>query len=151
MSIELSKRAQKTLVQLGNIYIPETSHLPRFSDTKVILEINRMAKYMHIDDLKGLNLLLGLLSYMPKFVLEFVVKIADSHEKFPSVIGVLLKTIHLGFSAIVRTLYFTNLEECSDKALEVFKTLGWESEIPYFDPDEEMKNLIKENDFNSYL
>ncbi len=107
MSKLFSKAALKGLNRIGDIIAPKNGELPAYSEVGCIEHIDDVAGYAPESDLKDLNLLLTVLSFMPHFVLEWLVKtINNSHQKEGG-LSDLFRLMDFGLKGIVLGTYYS--------------------------------------------
>ncbi len=140
-------RALKAISKIGEVSIPRFNNLPSFSQANLLEHAHRMIDYMPAKDWQDLQTVLIILSYCPRFIIYFLLKIIQLNRFFPDFIGSLLRQLDLGFNGIVRTLYFSDL----DKDGKIYSELKWKTQNSTIDEDIQMQNFIKNNDLNSQL
>ena len=101
-----SKRALKTLNRIGDIYIPRNGEFPSFSEYGGIEHIDKLAGYAPVDDIGDLNMLLGVLGFMPGFVLRFIVHLCAKSPDSNSPISPLLRQLNLAFRGLIFGCYY---------------------------------------------
>jgi hypothetical protein len=103
----LSRSAINGLKRIGNLLIPGKGVFPSFTEYQCIDHIDDLLRYAPPGDVKDLNLVLGILSYLPKNILEWVVrKISRAHNQ-KGAIGTLLRQLNMGIRGIVFSLYYS--------------------------------------------
>lgn len=124
----------KGVLKLGDVVIPGDKHLPKFSETEFILDIDRMLDYMEEEDLEGLKILMSLFHYAPKQLISFILKLSEYHSSFPSFIATLLRMLKLGLKGIIFTLYYSGLEDQEKYGKQILNTIGWDAQTPSYQP-----------------
>lgn len=82
MSKLFSKTALNGLNRIGDIMIPKNGEFPSYSESYCIEYVDDVAGYAPENDIKDLGMLLSILSFMPGFVLSWLVKsMSESHQK----------------------------------------------------------------------
>lgn len=107
MSKVFSSSALKALTRIGDILLPKNGEFPSFSESGCLEHVDDVASYAPADDLKDLNLLLSILSFMPDFLLRWVVKsMNNSHGKDGLMLD-LLRMLDLGLKGILFGTYYS--------------------------------------------
>jgi hypothetical protein len=103
----LSNRAINGLSRIGDILIPGDAQFPSFSDYQCLDHIDDLVTYAPKNDIKDLNMVLSILSYLPKSTLTWLIrKMSESNEK-QGMIGSLLRQLNMGIRGIVFSLYYS--------------------------------------------
>ena len=103
----LSKSAIKGLTRIGDILIPGNDEFPSFSTFMCMDHIDDLVAYAPQDDIKDLGKVLGLLSFMPKRVLLWLVKtMSKSHTK-TGPLGIVLRQLNMGIRGLIFSLYYS--------------------------------------------
>ncbi len=124
------------LLKLGDVVIPGDKHLPKFSETEFVLEIDRMLDYMEEEDLEGLKLLMSIFRPAPKFIIRLILQISEFHQSVPYFIGTPLRMIKLGLKGIIFTLYYSGLKDTEKNGKRIHKIIGWDAETPSYTPQD---------------
>ena len=107
MSQILSKAAIKGVNRLGDIIIPGIEDLPSYSEFGGVEHVDDLLKYAPSSDIGDLNLILAILSFMPSFVLKWVVaKMTRSHHGGNGM-SVIFRQLDLGLKGIILSTYYT--------------------------------------------
>jgi acyl-CoA reductase-like NAD-dependent aldehyde dehydrogenase len=129
----------KGIQKAGDVLIPGTPGMPKFSDVKLMNDLHRMTDYMNADDREGFKILMMIFALMPSFVIHFILWFVSKHEMFPNFIGALLRQINLGVKGVVYTLYYSDLDDHS-----IFNSLNYKTGINSpVTQDTEMETLLK--------
>ncbi len=103
----LSKRAIKGLSRIGDILIPGNKQFPSFSSYQCMDHIDDLVAYAPNSDIKDLNMVLSILSFLPNGTLTWLIrKMSESHQK-EGMIGNLLRQLNMGIRGIVFSLYYS--------------------------------------------
>ena len=86
----------KGLLKAGDIIIPGDDDLPSFSACGCATQINRMLPYMSESDRRGLTALLGIIRFLPRGAVRWMLALTEKHRKFPDAIGGVLRMINIG-------------------------------------------------------
>lgn len=107
MSEIFSKFALKGLNRLGDIMVPKNGQFPAFSETGCLEHVDDIVSYAPQNDLKDLNLLLSILSFMPGFVLLWLVKtMTNSHHKDGKFYDI-FRMLDFGLKGIILGTYYS--------------------------------------------
>lgn len=107
MSKILSKKALKALSRIGDIIIPENGEFPKFSDTYSIQHIDDLLDYAPQDDIQDLNMLLGVLYFMPGFVNRWLVSKMENSFNNNGPLGSLYRQLDFGIKGLVFSCYYS--------------------------------------------
>lgn len=125
MSKILSSLAIKTLYRMGDIMVPRNGDFPAYSEVKGLEYIDEMLCYAPENDIKDLNLLLSILSFMPTFVLRWLIaKMGKSHNEEGG-ISVIFRQLDFGIRGIVFATYYTEKTSSSFKGKKPIETIGY--------------------------
>lgn len=136
-----SSLSLKGIQKAGDVLIPGSEGMPKFSDVKLLKDLHRMTDYMNADDREGFKILMMLFAVTPSFLIYGLLWLVSKHESFPDFIGALFRQINLGVRGVVFTLYYSDLDDHS-----IFKSLNYQTGI--YSPvtqDTEMETLLKNN------
>lgn len=107
MSNTLSKAAKNGLNRLGDIICPQNAEFPSYSQLGAIEHVEAMLETAPSNDIKDLGLLLSILSFMPHFVLNWLVNtMRNSHDK-NGALSSLFRQMDLGIRGIVLGTYYS--------------------------------------------
>ncbi len=105
-SAYFSRRALKALNRLGDIIIPANGDFPSFSEYGGLEHIDKMVCYAPVDDIGDLNKALGLLQFMPTFVLKSLVKRMSNSADNNGPLGMPLRLLNLAIRGLVFACYY---------------------------------------------
>jgi len=106
MSKHLSKSALKALNRIGDIMIPANAEFPKFSDTGGLEHIDDLVAYAPEDDIKDLSMVLGVLAYMPAFVLVWLVNKMETAYDNDGMLGTVFRQLDFGLRGLIFSLYY---------------------------------------------
>jgi len=124
-STYLSKRAIKGLTRIGDILIPGNDEFPSFSEYMCMDHIDGLVSYAPADDINDLGMVLGILSIMPKSILNWLVKKMAIAHKNQGPAGTLLRQLNMGIRGIVFSLYYSEKPGISYKAKNPTELIGF--------------------------
>lgn len=119
----------KGLDKLGDVIIPGDEEFPRFSKTNFSNEVDRMLDHMYAEDRNGLGFLMGLIAFMPSFLVRWIVLLSEKNNAFPDFIGAPLRMIQFGLKGIILTLYYSNIEDDQGHGAAIISGLNWKTGI----------------------
>ena len=103
----LNQNALKGLARIGDILIPGNEEFPSFSVYRCLDHVDDLIEYVPKGDVKDLNMVLVILSFLPGNVLRWLVKqMANAHNN-QSATGPLLRELNIGIRGIVFSLYYS--------------------------------------------
>lgn len=102
-----TRRQLQGLCKLGDILAPAQGPFPAFSSTGCIDHIDALMGTAHPDDIRDLRGLLLVMSYLPRFAVEWIVRLADSADQWPAFLAPLLRTLNIGIKGVVYSLYYS--------------------------------------------
>ncbi|MDA8791793.1 hypothetical protein N9N67_01035 [Bacteriovoracaceae bacterium] len=141
----LNQRQIKTIIKLGDLYLPGNQSFSKFSERNQIHHIDRVLKFINKDDLNDLGLFLQLLSFLPTFVLSIIIASASKHNLLFAPLASPFRLLHISLKGLACTLYYSKMNENDGQVLD---QLNWNPKMNPAVKDEEMKKLIEDNDFN---
>ncbi len=133
-SKHFNKKQLLGLIKLGDVVIPGDRHLPKFSETEFVLEIDRMLDYMEEEDLEGLKLLMSIFKFTPKVFIRLILQISEYHASTPHFIGTTLRLIKLGLKGIIFTLYYSGIKDTEKNGNRIHRIIGWDAQTPSYNP-----------------
>lgn len=106
MSNYFSANAVKCLIRFGDLIIPSNEPFPSFSEYGGVEYLDDMLEYAGDDDVTTLNILLGILSFMPDSVLRWVIRKTEESPSNESMMGGLFRELHVGLRGILFSCYY---------------------------------------------
>lgn len=107
MSKLFSKSALNGLNRIGDIIAPKNGEFPAYSETGCIEHIDDVAGYAPPNDIKDLGMVLSILSFMPSFVLKWLVnKMTESHQQEGGLSDV-FRMLDFGLKGIIFGTYYS--------------------------------------------
>ncbi|MBT8352256.1 MAG: aldehyde dehydrogenase family protein, partial [Deltaproteobacteria bacterium] len=132
-----SQNQLKGLLKVGDILLPGTDTSPSYSETGCINHIDRMACFLNKDDLSGLQLLLGIFSWTPKWIIYLILKACNYNQRFPGIIGAGLRMLEIGIKGVIFSPYYANLTSSDYAGEKVYDIIGWNPKIAVPDEDQD--------------
>lgn len=125
MSKILSKPALRTISKMGDIMLPKTNEFPSFSETGCIEHIDEIIIFAPKEDISGLNILLTILSVLPKSILKIIVnKMHASHTK-DGAVSFLFRQLDFGLKGIIYTCYYSGKTGKNYKGKNPHEIIGY--------------------------
>ncbi len=111
----LSNQAIKGIKKIGDVILPGNNEFPSYSEVGGTYKLNDMVQYAPEDDISALNLVLIIFSFLPKFVLSWLVKqMGNATEKAnDGLLPTTFRQLDLGLRGLLYSTYygeFTNPE-----------------------------------------
>lgn len=107
MSKILSKSALKAINRIGDVMMPKNGELPSYSELGGIEHIDEILRYAPESDMKDLDMVLSILSVMPKFVLKWLIKkMSQSYNKGGG-LWVVMRQLDFGLKGIILSTYYS--------------------------------------------
>jgi len=126
LSKHLSNSALKALTRMGDIMIPRNGEFPSFSETGCLEHVDDIVAYAPEDDISDLNTLLTVLSFMPTFVLKWLVnKVTNSYEA-TGALSALFRQVDFGLRGIIFTSYYSGKVGANYTGPSPLDILGYE-------------------------
>lgn len=116
----------KSLLRLGDLYIPGTDRLPSFSQSKCLQHLDVVMDGLHPDDVAGVRLLLVVLRFVPKFALRRLMSMMDRHDQYPEWVACPLRLVNLAFKGLVMSLYYSGLPIDGSQSPTVLEQIGYQ-------------------------
>jgi hypothetical protein len=117
MANQFSKRAIKGIVKIGDIYCPKNGEFPAYSEVAGIQKLDDLVINVPEDDFSGLNLVLIILSFFPKGMLNWIIGLFQKSMDNPSE-GILPSTfrqLNLGLRGLCYSTYYSEFTNPSFK------------------------------------
>jgi len=105
----------------GDIMIPATGDMPSFSQLDCLGGIDRILDYSAESDRKDLLLLITVFSFLPAFVIKWIIAAAVNHRYFPCPLDRVLRLIEIGIKGVFMTLYYSHPD--------IQQRIGWDAKI----------------------
>jgi hypothetical protein len=110
----LSNRAKIGLKRIGDILCPQNGEFPSYTQSGAIDFVDEMLIYAPASDISDLGLLLSILSFMPNFVLHWVVKkMTNSHAAGDGSLAVIFRQLDFGLKGIILGTYYSGKRSAS--------------------------------------
>lgn len=106
-SNHISPSAVKGLTRIGDILCPGDDYFPSYSKLGCVEHVDIALEHAPASDIKDLGLLLSILSFMPGFVLRWLVRqMAESHDS-NSALSTTFRQLDFGLRGIIFGTYYS--------------------------------------------
>jgi len=105
----LGKKELKTLERIGDIMLPGDENFPSYSALGCVENVPALAAEADLADIADLAVFLGVLAYMPNFVLRLICALLMRANAFPEFVAVPLRQLNIALRGMVISPYFANL------------------------------------------
>lgn len=122
----LSKRALLALNRIGDIIIPAYEDYPSFSQAGGVEYADGLMANAPEADRKDLNLLLTILSFMPTFVLRWLVGKMETSLDNDGPLGPIYRMLDLGLRGIIYSCYYSGRLGSNYKGPDPLKLMDFE-------------------------
>ena len=123
-----SNRAIVGLTKVGDIYCPKTEEFPAYSEVGGTSHLNSLVVNVPADDFSALNLVLIILSFLPRFILKWLVGVLERSGYDPSdgLIPSTLRQLNIGLRGLVYSTYYSELTNVHYKGKTPLNILEFE-------------------------
>lgn len=125
MSNTLSPNAKKALTRIGDILLPKNGDLPSFSETGSIEHIDNLTQYAPESDISDLNMVLTLLSYMPDFVLKWLVSKMEASLESTGPIASTFRQLNFALRGLLFSCYYSEKMGASFQGRKPLDVIGF--------------------------
>ncbi|MCO5248253.1 MAG: hypothetical protein M9887_04805 [Chitinophagales bacterium] len=103
-----SNRAIKGIKKIGDFFLPGNHEFPSYSEAGGTYKLNDMVQYAPEDDIKLLNIALIIFSFLPKFVLKWLVGQMDKYSTngADGVIPTTFRQLDVGLRGLLYATYY---------------------------------------------
>jgi acyl-CoA reductase-like NAD-dependent aldehyde dehydrogenase len=115
----------KGLLKIGDVLIPGDDVLPSFSASGCATAAPRMLPYLNEGDRRGVELLLAVFRFLPRFAVRALFWLTEQHRTLPEPLAAPLRLANLGVKGVVMTLYYSDVGSGSS----VHAAIGWDAKI----------------------
>ncbi len=108
---KFSNRAIKGICKAGDVYLPQNGEFPKYSDVGGTQFLDMMIENAPPKDIKALNLAMAIISFLPNFMVAWLVNWFASATKSSSngIIASNLRQLHMGLRGLVYGTYYSEL------------------------------------------
>ncbi|MBX3415845.1 MAG: hypothetical protein KF708_24390 [Pirellulales bacterium] len=131
----LSTRQTHGLVKLGEAYCPGDETFPSFAELGCAEHVDEILACMPEADRRDLAMLLGVCSWMPRFVLSSAVRLLQWSPRMPTPLGAAMRFLHMGIRGLLLTLYYSGRAGAGYRGPTPYDVLGYEVSVYTADVD----------------
>ncbi len=109
MANQFSNRAVKGLLKIGNIYCPKNGDFPEYENVAGTWKYNDLAANVPEDDFNSLNIVLAIFSFLPVFILKWLVGVFERAQYSPSdgIISSTCRQLNIGLRGLCYSTYYS--------------------------------------------
>ena len=126
MSQFFNKPAIKCLNKIGDIIAPKNGDFPSYSEYGCIEHVDDIVRYAPAEDIKDLNMVLSILSYMPKTILKWIVRQSAESHKDDGPLSVIFRQLDFGLKGIILSTYYSNKAGSGYKGKTPLEVIGYD-------------------------
>ena len=117
--------ALKGLNRIGDIFIPRAGDLPCFSEFGGIEHIDDFVAYAPEEDIANLNLVLGILSVLPRGMLRWAISQMAAASNKDGRLATLLRQLNIGLRGILFSCYYSGKAGSSYSGRNPLDVIGY--------------------------
>ncbi len=126
MSKLLSKAAVNGLNRIGDIMIPKNGEFPSFSEVGGLEYIDDLVSYAPQDDISDLGMVLSILSFMPGFVLRWLVNKLEDAQYSNGPLSPIFRQLDFALRGLLFSCYYTEKVGSNYTGKKPLDIIGWE-------------------------
>ena len=119
-----SNRALKALNTFGDLLMPATDILPSFSETGCLEHIDSLAMHAPEDDIGSLNMVLGILSFMPKGIFRWLIEKMNTAQHSDAMLATIYRQLNFGIKGLLYSLYYSGKSGANYKGKPIPDLIG---------------------------
>src|SRR5690554_2022212 len=104
----LSNQAIKGMKKIGDVFLPGNDEFPIYSEAGGTHKLNDMVEYAPEDDISALNMALIVFSFLPKFILQWLVNLMGKYtdNKKDGLIPTTFRQLDFGLRGLLYATYY---------------------------------------------
>lgn len=104
-----SKSALKGLTKMGNYYCPQNGEFPAFEQSAGLYKLNDLVANVPEDDFSALSMVLAIISFLPDFMVKWLVGVLERSATNPSdgIVAASLRQLNLGVRGLCYSVYYS--------------------------------------------
>ena len=106
--------------------IPKNGEFPAFSEVGGLEYIDDLVGYAPADDIKDLGLLLGILSFMPNFILNWLINRMEGAQYSNGPLSPIFRQLDFGLRGLIFSCYYTEKVGSGYKGAKPLDIINWE-------------------------
>lgn len=115
----------RSLNRIGDVYLPGTDSMPRFSATGCTDHVDVLLESIPEEDRRGLALLLSVLLVLPRVLLRMLLWTLDRHHRFPGPLATPPRLLNLALKGTVMALYFSGMNGEDGRGADVHAAMDF--------------------------
>ncbi|MDZ4847125.1 MAG: hypothetical protein SH857_16450 [Chitinophagales bacterium] len=121
----LSPSAKKALTRIGDILLPKNGEFPSFSETGSIAHIDELTSYAPKGDIGDLSMLLTVLSFLPDFVLNWIVNKMENAQYSDGMLSPIFRQLDFGLRGLIFSCYYSEKMGAAYKGKKPLDVIGF--------------------------
>ncbi len=122
----LSPRAKHALSRIGYILLPKNGDFPSFSETGAIEHLDGLTEFDPAGDISDLSMVLSILSFMPEFVLKWLVNKMETSQDSEGFLGPIFRQLDFGLRGLIFSCYYSGKMGSGFKGKNPLDVIGFE-------------------------
>jgi hypothetical protein len=108
---KFSNRAIKGMCKMGDIYLPQNGDFPKYSAVAGTHRLNDLIENAPKEDIEALGLVLAICSFLPHFVLKWIVSmlVKSATDTSDGVVASNLRQLNMGLRGLIFSTYYSEL------------------------------------------
>ena len=104
----ISNQALKGLKKIGDVFLPGNAEFPKYSEVAGTYKVNDLVQYVPEDDAASLNLVLIIFSFLPTFILKWLVNQMGNAQQSgkEGLIPTTFRQLDLGLRGLLYSTYY---------------------------------------------
>ena len=126
MSKILSPSALKGLNKIGDIMVPKNGEFPAFSEVGGLEYIDDLVAYAPEGDISDLGMVLSILSFMPTFVLQWLVNKLEDAQNSDGFLSPIFRQLDFALRGLIFSCYYTEKVGSNYTGKKPLDIISWE-------------------------
>ncbi len=129
--MEIKPSAIKGLKKIGDIFLPQNGEFPAYSQVADTSALSMLLKNAPPDDSASLLMVLSIFSYLPKFILKWLVRKLENSMSHPGngILQVTYRQLFMGLRGILFSTYYSEFTDKSYTGKTPLEILEYKLEI----------------------
>lgn len=119
----LSPLQLRGLSKAGDLMLPGSATLPRFSRTASLAYVENIASHLTAPDFSGLKFICALMGLLPVFLVKGLLAVATRADQLPDLLGTSLRQLNIGLKGLIMSLYYSDYTQ----ARAIHRGIGWDA------------------------
>lgn len=95
------------MIRIGDILLPKNGEFPSFSETGSAEHLDDLTAYAPEGDIRDLNMVLTVFSYMPDFILKWLVSKMEHAHSSSGMLSTVLRQLDFGLRGLIFSCYYS--------------------------------------------